>query len=113
MLIAPGIVPLLWMPLNIFWSGGRNADVGGALLIAVLCYFGAIAAGLPALRLMRHRGLMRWNHFLVGGALAGLVFSLLWLAFGLPFMAIMLLIGTLTGVTSALAFWFIAIKPVA
>lgn len=81
----------------------------GASLVAFFTVSGAVVVGVPLFMWFKKRGWLKWWHSLLGGAVAGVVVSLPFIASGwlgfLYFAAIFSGIGAL----HALVFWLIAV----
>lgn len=103
-IIAPSVAPLIYMLFNLITTFGRTSDLGGAFIIAAICYAWALFAGLP---LMERKKWSKWWQYFTVGFVSGTPFAILWFPFGSSMMFTMFLSAGLVAGVSAITYWLV------
>ena len=106
-IIAPNVAPLIYMLFNFITTSGRTSDLGGAVIIAGICYAWALFAVLPLIKLMERKKWSKWWQYFTVGFVSGTPFAILWFPFGSSMMLIMFLSAGLVAGGSAITYWLV------
>jgi hypothetical protein len=106
-LFTPSLAPILYVFYNYIATSGRTGDIGGAGIIALICYSWAIIIGFPLSKVMRSKSWSKWWQYFIVGFISGSPFAIFWYGFGLPMMLVMFVTAGIISGVSAIVFWAI------
>ncbi|TLU61885.1 hypothetical protein FE810_13800 [Thalassotalea litorea] len=106
-IFAPSAAPLIYSLFNFVATSGGSPDLGGALIIAGICYIWALFPGILLVKLMERQKWFHWWQYFLVGFVSGTPFALFWYSFGGSMIFTMFIsAGFVAGVTAVL-FWLI------
>jgi hypothetical protein len=106
-IISPSVAPIIYMLFNFITTSGRTSDLGGAAIIAGICYSWALFAGLPLIKLMDRKKWNKWWQYFTVGFVSGTPFAIFWFPFGSSMVLIMFLSAGLVAGFSAITYWLV------